>query len=125
VTRDITDERSACPAARRAIMFALVVAALPLGGCVASLAANAAGMAVQAAHGTPQDNQHAQPQASGACSARAAQYGTVHVIDVEQHTASRIIVWGTVDDGKQRRSFKCTFGAKVDAFKLRPIPRPR
>jgi hypothetical protein len=106
-------------------MSALVVAALPLGGCVASLATNAAGMAVRAAQGTPQDNQHAQPQASAACSARATQYGTVHVIDVEQHTSSKIIVWGTVDDGRQRRSFKCTFGAKIDAFKLRPIPQPR
>ena len=34
---------------------------------------------------------------------------------------TKIIVWGTVDDGKQRRSFQCDFGTKMTGFKLRPI----
>jgi hypothetical protein len=85
------------------------------------MAASAAGMAVQASQGTPVDNQALQPQARAACSAQAAQYGAVHVIDVQQKRIDRIIVWGTVDDAKQKRSFQCDFGTKIDGFKLRDI----
>jgi hypothetical protein len=102
-------------------MIAVVAAALGLGGCVAGMAANAVGMAAAAARGEPASNQHLQPTARDACTARAAAYGTVHIIDVEQRTASRIIIWGTVDDGKQRRSFECGFGTQITSFKLRPI----
>jgi hypothetical protein len=80
-------------------------------------------MAAEAAQGTPVGNEALQPQAREACTARAAQYGGVHVIDVEQHSAAKIIVWGTVDDGKQRRSFQCDFGTKISGFRLRPIKR--
>ena len=52
---------------------------------------------------------------------KAAQYGAVHVIDVEQHSLSKIIVWGTVGEGQQRQSFQCDFGTKMTGFKLRPI----
>jgi hypothetical protein len=47
----------------------------------------------------------------------------VHVIDVQQYSVSKIIVWGTVDDGKQKQSFQCDFGTKITGFKLRPIPQ--
>ena len=43
------------------------------------------------------------------------------MIDVVQRWINQIIVWGTVDDGKQKRSFECDFGAEVTAFKLRPV----
>ena len=46
----------------------------------------------------------------------------MHVIDVEQHRVGRIIVWGTVDDGRSKQSsFQCDFGTKITGFTLRPI----
>ncbi|MEO8547746.1 MAG: hypothetical protein ABI422_05200 [Sphingomicrobium sp.] len=101
----------------------LILAAswLALSGCVAGMVAGAAGMAAQGARGQVQSNASLKPQARAACEANAARYGAVHIIDVEQHSVSKIIVWGTVDDGKQRRSFQCDFGTSVTGFKLRPI----
>ncbi|WP_309662661.1 hypothetical protein [Sphingomonas sp.] len=99
----------------------LLASGLALSGCVAGMVASAAGMAVQGARGAPQSNANLQLEAKQACEAYAAHYGVVHVIDVEQHSISKIIVWGTVDDGKQRQSFQCDFGAKITGFKLRPI----
>ena len=99
----------------------LVGSVLALGGCVAGIASSAVGMAVRGARGEPQGNQHLQPAAAEACSAHAAHYGAVHVIDVEQRTTSKVIVWGTVDDGKQRRSFECSYGTKITGFTLRAI----
>lgn len=108
--------------ARRRLAVALVAtAALAQGGCVAGMAASAVGMAVQEARGEPQGNQHLKPEAERACGAQAAQLGAVHIIDVEQRSASKLVVWGTVDDGKQKRSFECAFGTKITGFKLRPI----
>jgi hypothetical protein len=99
----------------------LAGSALALGGCVAGMAVGAANMAAQSAIGRPQGNEQLQPDAASACSASASKYGAVHIIDVEQRTASRIIVWGTVDDGKTRRSFECAFGTRVTAFRLSAI----
>ena len=98
-----------------------LLCALSLGGCVAGMAASAVGMAVRSARGEPESNAGLQPAAIAACNARAAQLGLVKVIDVEQRTTSQIVVWGTVDDGKQPRSFKCAYGTKITGFKLRPI----
>jgi hypothetical protein len=110
---------------KRIVLLVALTAPL-LSGCVAGMAVSALGMAAQAARGSPTgSNEALQPQAREACSARAAQYGAVHVIDVEQHGAARIIVWGTVDDGKQKRSFQCDFGSKITGFTLRPIAPPR
>jgi hypothetical protein len=102
--------------------FLLAAFAPALSGCVAAMAVSAAGLAARGAQGTPVSNEELQPQAREACSARAAPYGTVHVIDVEQHSIDKIIVWGTVDDGKQRRSFQCDFRSKITVFTLRAIP---
>ena len=102
-------------------VLSVVGIAFSLGGCVAGMAVSAAGMAAQSARGTPQSNANLQPEARQACEAYAAHYGVVHIIDVEQHSISKIIVWGTVDDGKQRQSFQCDFGAKITGFKRRPI----
>ena len=99
----------------------LSTAAMALGGCVAGMAANAVGMAVRGAAGQPKSNQALQPAARQACTDRAAPYGAVHVIDVEQRSTSKIIVWGTVDDGWERRSFECGFGTKITYFRLRAI----
>ncbi len=104
---------------------ALAAAALPLGGCVAGMAASAAGMAVRAAQKPAQSNAHLQPEARSACAAHAAQYGAVHVIDVEQRRADRIIVWGTVETTEGRRSFECRFTKTITGFVLREIRAPR
>ncbi len=105
----------------RAMILVIAAAALPLGGCVASMAATAASMAIQRAQPKPQSNAHLKPTAIQACTARAAQYGAVHIIDVEQRSAGRMIVWGTVTDAKERRSFQCHFTSAIADFKLRAI----
>lgn len=104
--------------------LSLAIGALAMGGCVAGMAASAVGMAARSAQGQPASNQHLQPAAAAACSAQASPYGAVRIIDVEQRSTSKIIVWGTVDDGKERRSFECAFGTKIIGFKLRAI-KPR
>jgi len=98
-----------------------LLCALSLGGCVAGMAASAVGMAVRSARGEPENNAGLQPAATAACNARAAQLGLVKIIDVEQRTPSKIVVWGTVDDSKQPRSFECAYGTKITGFKLRSI----
>jgi hypothetical protein len=113
------------PMNRLAAWALLPIAALLLSGCVAMAAVSGVGLAAQAAQGKPVKNEQFQPQARQACSARAAQYGAVHVIDVEQARIDKIIVWGTVDDGRQKRSFQCNFGTRITGFTLREINRTR
>ncbi len=106
----------------RMLAFPLLLGStLALGGCAAGIAANAVGMAVRSARGEPESNEHLKPTAVEACTARASQHGAVRIIDTEQRTTSKIIVWGTADDGKVRRSFECSYGTKITGFKLRPI----
>lgn len=106
-------------------MLLLAACAPALAGCVPMMAASAAGMAARSAQGRPASNEALQPGAREACSVRAAQYGTVHIIDVEQRAVNKIIVWGTVDDGKVRRSFQCNFGTRITGFTLRKINASR
>jgi hypothetical protein len=106
-------------------LFLLATGAPALCGCLPMMAASAVGMVARNAQGQPVSNEELRPQAREACSAHAAQYGAVHVIDVQQASMSKIIVWGTVDDGKQKRSFQCDFGTRITGFKLRPIPPSR
>ena len=106
---------------RRLVLLPLALGAPMLGGCVAGMAIGAAGYAARSAIGKPASNEHLRPEAITACSERAAPYGAVHIIDVERRSTSKMIVWGTADDGKQRRSFACSFGTKITAFKLRAI----
>lgn len=106
---------------KRSTLLLLIGGMPALGACVPMMAVSAASMAAQAAQKAPVSNEPLHPQARDACTAQAAQYGTVNVIDVEQHRVNEIIVWGTVDDGKQKRSFECDYGTKITAFKLREI----
>ena len=94
---------------------------MPLGGCVAGMVAGAAGMAVRAADKPGTGNAHLRPAARAACSEHAARYGAVHVIDVEQRSSDRIIVWGTVETKDGRRSFECRFTTRIIGFDLREI----
>lgn len=95
--------------------------AAALGGCLPMMAASAVGMAAGSARSPAVSNAHLAPTAEAACRQLAAPHGTVHVIDVEQATVGRIIVWGTAGEGAGKQSFECRFGTAVTAFNLRPI----
>ncbi|HEY8593134.1 MAG TPA: hypothetical protein VIL42_09775 [Sphingomicrobium sp.] len=100
---------------------ALSLCALLVGGCVPMMAASAVSTVAASARGAPQSNEALQPIARQQCVARAQQYGAVHVIDVEQRSVGKIIVWGTVGEGASKRSFQCDFGQQINGFKLREI----
>ncbi len=85
------------------------------------MAASAVSTVAQSAQGRPVSNEGYQSTAREQCTAQAAQYGSVSIIDVEQHSVSKIIVWGTVEDATQKRSFECDFTTKISGFKLRVI----
>ena len=107
---------------RPAALLFLAAASLPLGGCLASLAAGAVGAAVQAAspdRGPVAYSADLIAAARAACTDRAAQHGRVHIIDAEQGRGSRVTVWGTVEDAAQRRAFACTFDRTVREFRFR------
>lgn len=101
----------------------LALCAPALGGCVAGMAASALGMAVKEAQGDPKSNAHLRDVAVEACRARAAPHGAVHIIDVEQRSVDRIVVWGSAGEGADKRSFECAFGTEVTGFTLREIKR--
>ena len=111
------------PLRRIVLVPTLLASALTLSGCMASLAASALGAAVDKAQGKPQSNEHLQMEARQACSSHAGKYGTTRIIDVEQRSINKIVVWGTVGEGKQRQSFECNYGTKISGFKLRTIGR--
>ena len=110
---------------RRVTLLIVAACAFALGSCVASLVAATAQMAIKAAQGSPQSNAHLRSNAKAACSAYGERYGAVHIIDVVQSSVDKIVVWGTVDDGKQRRSFECGFKTALTSFKLRDIGTSR
>lgn len=111
---------------KRSVIVAVLAGATPLlSGCLPMMAVSAVSMAAQSAQGKPVSNAELKPQAESACTTRAAQYGAVHVIDVQQAKVNRIIVWGTVGEGADKRGFDCHFTTKIVAFNLRPIAPPR
>ena len=99
----------------------LIASALALSGCLPMMAVSAVSMAARSARGPAQSNAHLAPMAEAACSTQAAQYGAVHVIDVQQKSVGKIIVWGTAGAPPNKQSFECHFGTQITAFKLRPI----
>ncbi len=106
---------------QRILIVALIASALGLVGCVPMMAVSAVSMVARSARGTPQSNAHLAPTAEAACSAQAARYGAVHVIDVQQKGVGEIIVWGTAGALPDKQSFECHFGTRITAFRLRPI----
>jgi len=100
----------------------ILLAAPALGGCALQAALLAADLAQYVPQSEGPSNAHLKPAATEACTRQAAQHGSVHVIDVEQRRADRIIVWGSVTDSQQqRRTFECHFTTSVVSFKLREI----
>lgn len=111
---------------RTAALLALL-GAMPLGGCVAGMAVGAvSAVGSAAAKGRPADPTiDVGPDARAACTARAAQQGAVHVIDVEYRAPGKVIVWGTIGEGAARRSFECRWAGKIVGFTVRPIAPAR
>ena len=101
----------------------LAAGSLALGGCAASIAAGVAGAALRGAGGGKSAAaEDLGPTALEACKARASQHGEVSIIDVEQRSPGKVVVWGTAGEGQQRQSFECRFDGKIAGLKLRPIP---
>lgn len=107
----------------------VALAALPLGGCVASLAAGAVGAVGSAVAKSGQKavdpNIDVAPPARTACTARAAALGPVSIIDVEDRGPGKAIVWGTIGEGAGRRSFECHYAGKIVGFTVRSIGQAR
>lgn len=107
---------------RRSILLAFALSALPLGGCAASIAAGAVSAAVRAADkpdAPPKEDPG--PAARAACSARAASYGTVRIIDTVYKSAARLVVWGAVEGDQGRQSFQCRWDGKIVGFELKAV----
>jgi hypothetical protein len=110
----------------RSILPLLALAALPLGGCAAGLAASAVGAAVRAADrpdAPPREDPG--PAARSACSARAAQYGAVKIIDTVYKSPARLVVWGSVEGEGRRQSFQCRYDGKVVGFHIKEVEARR
>ena len=110
---------------KRSLLSLLLLSSLALSGCAASIAASVVGAAVNAANPRPQEVAYSTDLISAgreACRVRAAQHGSVHIIDAEQGRGGRVTVWGTVQEPSQRRAFTCTFDRTVSSFRLRAIP---
>jgi hypothetical protein len=105
---------------KRKIVLPLMLFAAPaLGGCALQAALVAADMAQYLPERQAPNNAHLMPAATQACTKRAAQYGSVHIVDVGQHRSGRIIVGGSVTDAQQqRRTFECHFSNAVVSFDL-------
>ena|SRR5688500_15656993 len=107
----------------RKIALALVLLTAPaLGGCALQAALAAADLMQYLPEGEATNNAHLMPAATQACTKHAAQYGSVHIVDVGQNRSGRIIVGGSVTDAQQRRrTFECHFSNTVVGFKLDEI----
>jgi hypothetical protein len=107
----------------RKFVLALGLLASPLlGGCVAQAALVAADLSRYVPGPQRASNAHLRPAATEACTQRAAQHGSVFVLDVEQRRVDRLVVWGSVTDAQQhRRTFECHFTTRLVSFELREI----
>src|SRR5687767_13101444 len=110
----------------RKILLPLILLAAPaLSGCALQAAMIAAEVAPQIRGPMGTSNAHLRPVALEACTQRAAPYGSVFVVDVEQRRADRIIVWGSVTDAAQRRrTFECHFTTALTRFNLGEVLPP-
>jgi hypothetical protein len=110
---------------KRKILLPLIVLATPLlGGCAVQAALLAADLADEVRPALGPSNAHLRPVATQQCTARAAQYGSVYITDVEQRRSDRIIVWGSVTDARQhRRTFECHYTTSLTRFEVREIAR--
>jgi hypothetical protein len=110
----------------RKVLLALPLLAAPaLGGCAVQAALAAAEIAPQLRGPLGPSNTHLKPAASQACTARAGQYGSVYIVDVEQRRSDRLVVWGSVTDPqRRRRTFECHYTTALTRFKLGEVLPP-
>jgi hypothetical protein len=107
---------------RKISVAAMLIAAPALSGCVVQAGLAAAELARYLPEAERPSNAHLRPAATEACTRRAGQYGSVHIVDVQQQRADRLVVWGSVTDAQQRRrTFECHFTTALVRFKLREI----
>lgn len=100
----------------------LALGALPLSGCAAGIAASAVGAAVRAADRPDKaPKEDPGPAARAACSARAAQYGTVRIIDTVYKSAAKVVVWGSAEAEGRKRSFQCRWDGKIVEFEVNAV----
>ena len=107
----------------RLFLLLLVVAVTPaLGGCAAQAAIAAAEIVPQLRGPLGPSNAHLESHAVRLCMQRAAQHGSVYIVDVEQRRLDRIIIWGSVTNPeRRRRTFECHFTTRLVRFKLGQI----
>ena len=104
---------------RKKTLLLMLLATPALGGCAVQAAMAAAELAPHLRGPMGPSNAHLKPVAVEQCTRRAAQHGSVFVLDVEQRRADRIIVWGSVTDAQQqRRAFECHFTTSLASFKF-------
>ena len=107
---------------RKVLLPIILLAAPALGGCALQAAMLAADIAPEIRAPLGPNNEHLKPQATNACTQRAAQHGSVYIVDVEQRRSDRIIVWGSVTNAQQqRRTFECHFTTRLSRFTLGEI----
>ena len=107
---------------RKIILTSLLLATPALSGCAVQAALAAAQLAPELRAPLGPSNVHLTETATQQCTQRAAQYGSVFLVDVEQRRSDRIIVWGSVTDaGQRRRTFECHFTTRLTNFQLREI----
>ena len=108
---------------QRKIFLPLILLAAPgLGGCALQAAMIAHDLSDEIRPALGPSNAHLKPVATQQCTQRAAQYGSVYIVDVEQRRSDRIIVWGSVTDAQQRRrTFECQFTTRLTSFAVRDI----
>ena len=111
---------------KQKIALSLILLASPaLSGCALQAAMAASQLIQYLPEAERASNAHLRPAALEACTQRAAQHGAVHIVDVEQRRADRIIVWGSVTDPQQqRRAFECHFTTALASFKLGKVLPP-
>ena len=107
---------------RKTLMTLMLLTAPALGGCALQAAMIAHDLADEIRPALGPANAHLKPTATQECTQRAAQYGSVYIVDVEQRRADRIIVWGSVTDAQQRRrTFECHYTTRLANFAVRDI----
>ena len=106
---------------RKILLPTILLAAPALGGCALQAAMLAADLAPEIRGPLGPNNEHLKPTAVDVCTRQAARHGSVYIVDVEQRRSDRIIVWGSVTNAQQRRTFECHFTTRLSRFTLGEI----
>ena len=109
---------------RKSFLPVLLAGSLAVSGCAnplgSVLGSVLGGLGGLGGGGGAYGNQDFQRAAVNSCGQQASRYGRVSVQDVQQVSNSTLRVYGTVDDGFQRRQFRCDFRSdgRISDFQL-------